>query len=91
MDRTPHYTATVFEPSAQRAHTGAVCAVTPLPDGRIASGGEDGAVRIWRTADLTEIAAFHHDDFVRSVAALPDGRLASASYDGTVRLWRIRA
>ncbi|MFX0577392.1 2OG-Fe(II) oxygenase [Nocardia nepalensis] len=86
----PKRTAQAIAPRAQtarKAHTGAVCAVTPLPGGRIASGGEDGAVRIWREADLAEVAAFHHDDFVRGLAVLSDGRLASASYDGTVRLW----
>ncbi|WJY20365.1 hypothetical protein QTA57_10840 [Fontisubflavum oceani] len=30
-----------------RAHAGAVTAVLPLPDGRFASGGQDGYVAIW--------------------------------------------
>ncbi|MFE9324877.1 2OG-Fe(II) oxygenase [Nocardia sp. NPDC052278] len=89
-DRTSDSKTVIREPTARKAHTGAVCAVTPLSGNLIASGGEDGAVRIWRAADLTELEVFHHNDFVRSLAALPDGRLASASYDGTVRLWRIR-
>ncbi|MFI6365477.1 2OG-Fe(II) oxygenase [Nocardia sp. NPDC050630] len=87
-DRIPH--SAISELSARRAHTGAICAVTPLPDGLVATGGEDGAVRIWHAPDLTELEVFHHDDFVRSLAALPDGRLASASYDGTVRLWQVQ-
>ena len=73
------------------AHPGVddVWTVAALPDGRLASGGADGTVRIWHPDDPTvEPRVFtDHGDHVRSVAVLPDGRLASGGNDGTVRIW----
>jgi WD40 repeat protein len=77
-------------------HVGEVFAVAVSPDGRtIASGGRDGAVRLW---DLAGWKAGDpqppvrilkgHNEMVRSVAYSPDGKLvASSSLDGTIRLW----
>ena len=73
------------------AHPGVddVWTVAALPDGRLASGGADGTVRIWHPDDPTiEPRVFtDHGDHVRSIAVLPDGRLASGGNDGTVRIW----
>ncbi len=71
-----------------QAHTGAVCALALHGDGRVASGGEDDALRVHCAANLAPLASYAHAGFVRSLAPLEDGRLASASYDGAVRLWR---
>ena len=79
-------------------HDGAVTAVAAgaLPDGTpvIISGGGDGTVRVWRTADGTPVGEplTGHDGAVRAVAAgaLPDGTpvIISGGGDGTVRVWR---
>ena len=67
-----------------------------LPDGTpvIISGGRDGTVRVWRTADGTPVGEplTGHGDWVSAVAAgaLPDGTpvIISGGGDGTVRVWR---
>jgi WD40 repeat protein len=56
---------------------------------RLASGGEDKAVRVWDTTTGREILALRgHTARCVWVAFSPDGhRLASASFDGTIRIW----
>ena len=59
----------------------------------LASGSNDGTVRLWDPATGAPLGEplTGHTDYVGAVAfgALPGGRvlLASASFDGTVRLW----
>jgi WD40 repeat protein len=65
-------------------------AFSPDDEGRwVASGGEDGKVKIWdsRSGDL--VRTFHgHTNLINSVAFSPDGRLlASGSGDHTVKVW----
>ena len=62
------------------------------PDGKtLASGSEDGKVRLWDVESRTLKATLTgHTDIVTDVAFSRDGKtLASGSADGKVRLWNI--
>ena len=72
-----------------RWHAGAVNALAALPDGRVASGGEDGRIAVWgpdpRDGQPQRVLLGHGGP-VAGLAA-QDGVIASASWDGTVRIW----
>ena len=65
-----------------QGHTNEVLCLAALPRGLLASGGRDGAVRVWSVAARTCVAAVQgHSDPIWELAALPDGRLASGSIE----------
>jgi len=68
---------------------GWVRAVAALPDMRVASGGDDGRVRLWDPADPQAGPAElgRHAGAVHALAVLPDGRLVSGGHDHRLRLW----
>src|SRR5918911_921418 len=74
----------------QTGHADRIRAVAYAPDGRLlASGSIDNTVRLWDTANGTELRALKgHTRPVLSLAFSRDGRvLASGSADETIRLW----
>jgi WD40 repeat protein len=59
-----------------------------LPDGRLASGGDDFSIRLWDLTRGAENARLEgHAGPVKALTMLPDGHLASGGADGTIRLW----
>jgi WD40 repeat protein len=58
----------------------------------IASGGDDGTVRLWDAASGRELAHWHaHQSRVTALAFSPDGDLLVSGGDGTVKLWDLPA
>ena len=58
---------------------------------RLATGSQNGTVRLWDASSGAELIVLHgHDGPVSSVAFSPDGsRLTSVGYDGVVRVWAL--
>jgi WD40 repeat protein len=58
----------------------------------MASGGDDGTVKLWEASSGRLLASLSgHTGVVWGVALSSDGRLvASGSFDGTVKLWEAK-
>jgi WD40 repeat protein len=67
-----------------------VGSVVFAPDGKtLATGGEDGTVRLWEVATSREVRRYgEHPRAVGAILFSPDGKtLASGSHDGTIAFW----
>ena len=100
LDSRPRQSHALRVPSgpiraAWRAHVPAIEGLTISPDGRfLASVGRAGDVRIWNSADQTEVATLiGHKGCAYTASFSPDGaRLATAGMDDlTVRIWDLPA
>jgi WD40 repeat protein len=71
-----------------RGHAGAVRSLAYGREGRLASAGDDRAVRVWDPAGRELLALRGHTETLRAITFSADGhRLASASDDGTIKVW----
>jgi WD40 repeat protein len=72
-------------------HRGAIRCVAFSPDAKTcATGGEDGEIKIWDTADGTlRYRIIGHRNVVTAIHFTPDAHLVSVSRDNTVRIWKL--
>jgi WD40 repeat protein/serine/threonine protein kinase len=79
--------------SPLRHEAAVLCAAISHDGKRIASGSQDGVIKLWDASSGQELYSFRaHASHVRSVVFSPDGlRLASGSFDRTVKVWNVRA
>jgi WD40 repeat protein len=73
-------------------HAGLVKCVAFSPtDKLLATGGQDGTVRLWSAESSLEVARLEgHANSVYDVAFARDGKwVASASFDRTTKVWRV--
>jgi WD40 repeat protein len=80
-----------FQPKEDKTltgHTGSVCALAVLPDGRIVSGSSDNTIKVWnRNLNTVDAELKGHTNTVFALAVLPDGRIVSGSSDNTIKVW----
>src|SRR5215813_4067071 len=70
-------------------HGASVTSLAVLRDGRLASGGEDGRIKLWPANGTGDPVVLTHGAPVESLAVFRDGRLASGARDGRIKLWLV--
>ena len=64
-----------------------VLALAVLVDGRLASGGLDGKIKLWPKDGMGAPEVLSRGISVRSLTVLTDGRLASGGDEGNITVW----
>jgi WD40 repeat protein len=77
------------EPACLEGHEGTVESLTILPGGRIASGGDDGTIRLWDTKCRAEITRLEVQGAVYHVINLTNGRLVARDSFGFMHWLKI--
>lgn len=67
-------------------HRERIWTITSIPNGNIASGSEDGTIKIWSNG-ICKTTLTGHFLAVFSLTVLENGVLVSASKDGSIRFW----
>jgi WD40 repeat protein len=69
-------------------HTEVIAGFAVLADGRVASGGYDGTVRVWDLARGEPPRVLEgNSDRVRALTVLPNGRLITGADDCSLAVW----
>ena len=72
---------------ALAGHRGPVTALTWVSADRLATGGVDKRILLWRMPEGELLQTLPAGAAVRALAATPDGKWLASAEDGTVRLW----
>jgi len=75
--------------SASDARQGYVWALCALPDGGVASGGRDTAIRLWDARGAAAGSLRGHEQSVLGLAVVDGQRLVSVSRDRSLRVWNL--
>jgi len=72
-------------------HARTVFALAELPDGRLATGWQDGTIRVWdpTSPDTDPMILDVDGSAIVGLYQLPDGALVASAADGTVRSWAV--
>jgi len=73
-------------------HPGKARALAVLPDGRVVSVSDGGALRVWDVESGQTLQTLEgHSAGVNAVAVLDSRRVVSGSSDGTLRVWNVES
>ena len=70
-------------------HQGYVWTLIELDDGRVASGGRDGSIRLWHGEEASSSSLTGHSQSVLGLIEVRPGVIASISRDRTLRYWNV--
>jgi predicted 2-oxoglutarate/Fe(II)-dependent dioxygenase YbiX len=76
-------------PAPVSHHQGYIWTLVELDDGRVASGGRDGSIRIWHDDGELDGTLIGHNQSVLGLVEVHPGVIASISRDRTLRHWDI--
>lgn len=76
--------------SIDQAHEDTIHCLQALSNGFLASGSDDGCIKVWNKELVLERVFQHRDHWVNELKLLPGDILASGSNDRTIRLWNFK-
>lgn len=69
-------------------HGRTIYVVCRLPDRKVITGSDDGAINIFDLTTFESIGSYQcHVSGIRSMILLPNGRLVTGSYDKSIKIW----
>lgn len=74
-----------------KGHTREIECLLELDENKIASGSDDGTIKVWNIKTQKELFTLKgHEDWISSLVKIDENKIASASGDGTIKVWDIK-